>query len=79
MIAMFYIGCVMSIVAGIWLLVVAFKTSIWWGLGSLVIPFISLIFVFMHWQAAKSPFLWSLLGIVLMVFPLLAHPELMRT
>jgi hypothetical protein len=77
MIALFYAGCLVSIVAGLWLLVVAFKTSILWGLGSLIVPFVSLIFVFMHWQDARKPFLWSLLGIVLMVVPLVSHPELM--
>ena len=77
MIALFYIGFLISIVAGIWLLVVAFKTSIWWGLGSLLLPFISLIFVFVHWQAAKSPFLWSLLGVALMVVPMLMQPGLL--
>jgi hypothetical protein len=77
MIAMFYVGCVVSIVAGIWLLVIAFKTSILWGLGSLIVPLVGLIFVFMHWEAAKYPFLWSVAGVALMVFPLLSHPELM--
>jgi hypothetical protein len=77
MIALLYIGFFISIVASIWLLVVAFKTSILWGLGSLFVPFVGLIFVFVHWQAAKTPFLWSLLGVVLLVVPLMTHPELM--
>jgi hypothetical protein len=70
MIALLYIGCLITIVASI------FKTSVLWGLGCLIVPFVSLIFVFLHWQAAKAPFLWSLLGIVLMVIPLAMHPEL---
>jgi hypothetical protein len=77
MIALFYIGCLISIVAGIWFLVVAFKTSILWGLGCLIVPFVSLIFLFMHWEAAKKPFLWSLLGFVMIIVPVLMHPEWM--
>ena len=77
MIALFYIGCLISIVAGIWLLVVAFKTSILWGLGSLIVPFVGLIFVIMHWEAAKKPFLWSLLGFVLIIVPVLMQPQLL--
>jgi hypothetical protein len=77
MIILFYIGVLISIVAGIWLLVVAFKTSVWWGLGSLLIPFVALVFVIMHWQVAKKPFLWNLLGAVLIVVPVLMNPELM--
>jgi hypothetical protein len=77
MIILFYLGLLISIVAGIWLLVVAFKTSVWWGLGSLLIPFVALIFVIMHWQVAKKPFLWNLLGAVLIVVPLMMNPELL--
>jgi hypothetical protein len=77
MIAVFYIGMLISVVTGIWLLVVAFKESIWWGLGSFFIPLVGLIFVIMHWQVAKKPFLWSLLGIVLIVVAAMAQPELM--
>ena len=77
MIALFYIGCLVSIIAGIWLLVVAFKTSIWWGLGSLIVPFVSLIFVIMHWETAKKPFLWGLLGFAMIIVPVLTQPELM--
>jgi hypothetical protein len=77
MIILFYLGLLISIVAGIWLLVVAFKTSVWWGLGSLLIPFVALIFVIMHWQVAKKPFLWNLLGAVLIVVPVMMNPELL--
>lgn len=77
MIFLFYIGLLISVVAGIWLLVVAFKTSVWWGLGSLLIPFVALIFVIVHWSVAKKPFLWNLLGAVLIIVPLVTNPELM--
>ena len=64
-------------VFGIMLLVEAFKVHVLWGLGSIFVPFVSLIFVIMHWQVAKKPFLWNLLGAVLIVVPLIMNPELM--
>mgnify|MGYP001821413435 FL=1 len=61
------IGMGLGLLGGIWLLIVAFKESIWWGLGSLFIPFVSLIFAVLHWSVAKTPFLISLLSIVMVI------------
>ena len=65
--ALLIIGMIISFIGGIWLLVVAFQTGVWWGLGSLLLPLISLIFVILHWQVAKKPFLISLAGTILVV------------
>ena len=54
MIALVYVGILLSLIGGIWLLVVAFQTSIWWGLGSLFIAPVSLVFTILHWQVAKA-------------------------
>jgi hypothetical protein len=45
---------------GIQILIVAFKTSVGWGLASLLIPFAILVFIFTHWEDTKTPFLRSL-------------------
>jgi hypothetical protein len=76
---LYWLGLVICIVTGIWLLVLAFKTSVWWGLGSLIIPFVSLIFVFMHWQVAKRPFLISLAGVALVVVAILSNPAMIES
>ena len=57
------VGCIIALVYGIILLVKAFQTSIWWGLAYLLIPFAALVFVIVHWEVAKKPFLMSLLSI----------------
>jgi hypothetical protein len=62
--ALIVIGSVLGFIAGIWLLVVAFRQSILWGLACLLIPFVSLLFVIVHWSEARSPFLLSLLALV---------------
>lgn len=61
------LGLLLIFVGSIWLLIRAFQVSILWGLGSLFIPFVGLIFVILHWGAAKQPFLIMIGGIVLSV------------
>ena len=46
-------------VAGIVLLVIAFKESVPWGLGCLFLPLVSLVFVALHWDQSKYAFLWN--------------------
>jgi len=62
-IALFGIGFLISLIFGIQLLILAFRTSVLWGLGSLFLPLVGLIFIIMHWAEAKKPFLYSLLAI----------------
>jgi hypothetical protein len=61
------IGYIISLVGGIWLLVVAFQEGIGWGLACLLLPFVSIVFVILHWEDAKSPFLTSLAGGVALI------------
>lgn len=63
--ALTILGLVIAIVGGVWILVLAFQKNIWWGLGCLFVPFVSLIFAIMHWDIAAKPFLISLGGGIL--------------
>jgi hypothetical protein len=63
----FAIGAIVSIIGGIWFLIVAFRQSVWWGLGCLFVPFVSLVFLIMHWRDAAKPFFVSLLGTAIIV------------
>jgi len=61
------VGMALALLAGlamfvfsVQILIMAFKTSIGWGLASLFIPFAVLVFVIKHWDEAKTPFLRSL-------------------
>ena len=69
------LGGIAATFGGIWLLVEASKTSIWWGLGCLLIQFVSLIFVIVHFDVAKKPFFISLAGTAVMVIGLVITPE----
>jgi hypothetical protein len=56
------IGGLVAFAASIMILIQAFKESVLWGLGYIFIPFVSLIFVVMHWDQTMKPFLVSLAG-----------------
>ena len=73
------VGTALTVLAGlammvfsIQILILAFKTSVGWGLASLIIPFAVFVFVVKYWDQAKTPFLrWlaclpvSLIGVAI--------------
>lgn len=58
---------IVSLIYGIQILIIAFQTSVLWGLGSLFIGLVGLVFVATHWEETKTPFLRSLLAIPLAI------------
>ena len=62
---LFVVGIVTMTGAGLLLLIKAFQTSVLWGLGYIFVPFVSLIFVILHWQDTKKPFLYLMAGLVI--------------
>ena len=65
--ALYGIGILISLIFGFKLLVMAFRDSVWWGLGYLCVPFVAFIFIFMHWSQTKGPFLKLLIGVAFMI------------
>jgi hypothetical protein len=59
------VGAVLFFIGGTWLVVVAFKESMAWGFGCLLVPFMDFIFLTKHWKEASKPFGVSLLGMLL--------------
>lgn len=57
------VGACIGGFAGLWMLFTAFKESILWGIACILLPFASLLFLVLHWQEAKAPFLLGLLAI----------------
>lgn len=64
---LFYLGLFVFIIGGIGTLIAAFKTSIWWGLGCLLVAPVSLLFLVMNWGVAKNPFFLQLFGVGIML------------
>lgn len=71
------VGSLISLFYGIVLLIKAFQTSILWGIGCLILPIIGLIFIVVHWDVAKRPFLKSLIAIPIIVVGIILAPELL--
>ncbi len=61
------VGWLVALVGGIMILIKAFQASIWWGLGSLFIPFVILVFVALNWEDSKQGFLIWLAGFVVAI------------
>jgi hypothetical protein len=72
-------GGIALVIGAIWLVVVTFQNGILWGLASLFIPFVSLIFVMGHWTESKTPFLLQVAGVVLIVIGIVMSPELVAS
>lgn len=64
---MFWLGVILSLIGGLWIVVNAFRTSVLWGLGSLLVPFVSLIFALLNFGTNKIPLLISVIGMALLV------------
>lgn len=62
---MLILGFILMVIGGIWLVIEAFRESVLWGLGVLLIPIVGLIFVVLHWDVAGKPFLIQLAGVIL--------------
>ena len=57
------LGFLVMFVGAIGTLIAAFSTSVWWGLGCLLLSPVSLIFLVLHWDVAKNPFFLQLVGL----------------
>ena len=58
-----YFGFLILLIGSIGFLIAAFKNSILWGLGCLLISPLSIIFLILYWNDAKNPFFLQLIGI----------------
>jgi hypothetical protein len=61
------LGGLAALVGTIWIVVIAFKESIAWGIGSFLCFIVLLIYVAQHWEATKKPFLIWVGGVALTV------------
>lgn len=67
----YFLGLLVCVVGGIWMLVKGFQESLPWGFGMILCGIVSLVFLVMHWDKAKNPFFVQLVGIALMLLGLM--------
>ena len=60
-------GLVVYLIFAIQILIKAFKTHILWGLGSIFVPFVGLVYIIKYWADCKAPFLKMLIGVGLLI------------
>jgi len=71
------VGFLLLVLTGFVMMVQAFRTSIWWGLGYLFIPFVGFVFIFLNFGRVFPAFIWHVVGFVLLVSAgLFMPPEL---
>jgi hypothetical protein len=56
-----------TVVGHIGILIAAFRTGILWGLGCLLFPPVTILFVIMHWDEARVPFIIMIMPLLLLV------------
>ncbi|MCZ2720800.1 hypothetical protein O1D97_03860 [Marinomonas sp. 15G1-11] len=66
------IGILIVIAGGLLFIIETFKMSIIWGIACLIISPISLVFVFLHWDVSKRPVFIQLVGLVFILFGVMA-------
>lgn len=64
---MYYLGIALCVIGGLWIVINAFRKSIWWGLGSLIIPLVALVYAIMNFAENKIPLAIYVVGIILLV------------
>jgi len=75
----FAASALVALFYGVILIIKAFKTSILWGVAYLLIPFAALVFIIMHWDDTKKPFLKSLISLPLCLIGLAMAPNLVMS
>jgi len=65
--AVIALGVILLLIGDIWILVRAFKTGFLWGLGSLFIPLVGLVFVLLNLRDTWKPLLLEIVGTVIIV------------
>ena len=56
------LGILLSVVSSIWLLVLGFRSHVFWGLAIMFLPGASLIYGVLHWGEAQEALLMGVVG-----------------
>lgn len=67
-------GLLTVVVGSIMMLVAAFRESVWWGLGCLLLSPVGLVFLILHWAEAKRGFLVHLAGLAILIGGIFVSP-----
>lgn len=73
--ALLFTGAIINLYFSIKLIVLAFQTSILWGLATMFVPLAGLIFIVSYWEKAREPFLGMLASIPFIIGAVAMMPQ----
>lgn len=60
-----WFGMIAFLVGAVWIAVIAFQAGeVWWGIGSLLIPLVTLIYAVQNFEECKIPFGIAAVGFI---------------
>ena len=69
------LAILIGVFSRVWFIIAAFRVSLLWGLLVLFVPFLDLMFLIVHWDDAKRPFLCGLLALTALIPPIILNRE----
>lgn len=67
-------GLIVFLIGSVGFLIATFRVGILWGLSCMFLPFVSFIFLFLHWKKAAKPFIISMVGIAILFLSTMIPP-----
>lgn len=61
----FITGSILMLLGSLMIIIQAFKTNFWWGLGVLLVPFVGLAYMIMYWQESRTGAYVLIVGVLL--------------
>ncbi len=61
------LAALLLVVGYVWMVIAAFRVNLPWGLLVVFVPIMPLMFLLVHWEAARKPFFCALAGLIALV------------
>src|SRR5262249_41245524 len=59
------IGALLAVIGNLWIVVLAFRTGLLWGLGCLLVPIVGLVYCVLNFRETWKPFVIAVIGLLL--------------
>jgi len=67
-------GLIVFVFGSVGFTIATFRVGVLWGLSCIFLPFISFVFLFVHWKTAAKPFLVSVVGVSILFLSTMLLP-----
>ena len=59
------IGVLLAVIGNLWIVVLAFRTGLLWGLGCLFVPLVGLVYCALNFRETWKPLVVAMIGLAL--------------